>query len=421
MRKAAATFGIILLLALGAVAWLMSELNRFRPQVEALIAEQAGLHVEIGGELGWRLLPAPAVTAALVRAADGSWRADEWQYNPIADHHAVRSLHFDAQEVEGICDIEFNLGEGVSAAHWSDAQGIFPVDALQHVKAVGNCRDLRIAFAEPPFDHLDAAFDVGSGMAVLGLETLAAPGGTARARIQVDATVQPLAWTIRFDADSLHTESLQPWLGEDVLWDAEVSYAGEWQAYGKSLDALASSIVGESRLIGGPGRIGAPFIDQIKKAASPFAQGAGKAAPGPVQYQSLAGTWSMEGANQRLTVALDNLALEAEGEYRFAEDGLDVTAKVAVEEGTDDSAFESNPLLTGVRIPLRCAGTLAEPGCKLDGEAVRRLLAEAAEEGSEMQRRVDAIIEESLPPDQRQAARAVLRLLGGSIREGLPE
>ena len=34
-----------------------------------------------------------------------------------------------------------------------------------------------------------------------------------------------------------------------------------------------------------------------------------------------------------------------------------------------------------------------------------------------MQRKVDAIIEEKVPPKQRQAARAVLRLLGGSIKE----
>lgn len=420
MRKAALGIGIILLLVLTAGAWLLADLNRFRPQVEALIAEQAGLDIEIGGDLGWQLRPAPIVTAALVRADDGRWQVDEWRYNPIVDRHSVQGLQFKTQDAQGRCDLEFTPRHSTSASPQADVPGIVPVQALRQVNGGGRCQGVRLRFANQSIEDLTAEFDVADGIANLDLQAPRFFGGTAAARIDVDASADPLDWTVRFNADRLQTQNLRPWLGEAVQWDAEVAYAGEWRTQGNSALKLASSIVGESQLNGGPGRIGAPFLDQIKKAASPFARGAGKAAPGQVRYQSLASAWSIEGAAQHLSIALDNLVLEAEGEYQFAEDRLDINAKVAIKEGADDAAFEANPLLTGIPIPLRCAGTLAEPGCELDNDAVRQLLAEATKDGSEMQRKVDAIIEERLPPKQRQAARAVLRLLGGSIKEEQP-
>ena len=420
MRQAALGTGIILLLVLAAGAWLLADLNRFRPQVEALLAEQAGLDIEIRGGLGWRLLPAPAVTAALVRADDGRWQADEWRYNPILDHHSVQGWQFNTEDAEGRCDLQFTPRHGASAPHQADVPGIVPVQALRQVNGGGRCQGVGLRFANESLEDLTAEFDVADGIANIDLQAPRVFGGAAAARIEVDASADPLDWSLSFKADGLQTQDLQPWLGEAVQWDAEAAYAGEWRAQGNSASELASSIVGESRLNGGPGRIGAPFLDQIKKAASPFARGAGRAAPGQVRYQSLAAIWSIEGAAQRLDIELDNLVLEAKGEYRFAEDRLDIKAKVAIEEGADDAAFEANPLLTGIPIPLRCAGTLAEPGCELDSGAVRQLLAEAVKDGSRMQRKVDAIIEERLPPKQRQAARAVLRLLSGSISEEPP-
>ena len=417
MRKAALGIGIIALLALAASAWLLTDLNRFRPQVEALIAEQAGLDIEIRGDLGWRLLPLPAVTAQRIQTADGEWRVGEWRYSPIPERHAVRGLQFQAQGARGRCDIEFTPRHSTSDAPQADSPGLLPVQAIRQANASGRCGEVHLRFGDQRFEDLTAEFEVVDGAARLDLQAPGVYGGSASARIEADAAAEPVEWNVRFNADRLRAQDLKPWLTEAVVWEAELAYQGEFQMQGNSVAELAASLVGESRLSGGPGRVGAPFLDQIKKAASPFARGAGKAAPGPVRYQSLAGTWSIEGAAQRLDVSLDNLVLKAKGEYQLAEDRLDMTAKVAIEEGAEDAAFEANPLLTGVGIPLRCAGTLAEPACALDDDAVRQLLAEATKDGSEMQRKVDAIIEEKLPPKQRQAARAVLRLLGGSIRE----
>ena len=415
MRKAALGIGCIALLALAAGAWLLTDLNRFRPQVEALIAERTGLGIELGGDLGWRLLPAPAVTAALVQADDGTWQVDDWAYNPILDRHSARGLQFKTQGAQGRCDLEFRPRHSASASPQAGAQWIVPIHALRQVNGSGRCQGVRLHFAKRNLEHLAAEFEVAHGIADIDLQAPGFLGGTAAARIELDASAEPLDWTVRFNADSLQTQRFRPWLGETAQWEAEVEYAGEWRAQGNSALELAASIVGQSRLNGGPGRIGAPFLDRIKQAVSPFARGSGRAAPGAVQYQSVTATWSIEGATQRLEFALDNLAVEAAGEYRIAEDRLDITAKVAIEEGAEDAAFDANPLLTGMPIPLRCAGTLAEPGCELDDRAVRQLLAEAAQDGSEMQRKLDAIIEEKLPPNQRRAARAVLRLLSGSI------
>ena len=420
MRKAALGIGIIALLALAAGAWLLIDPNRFRPQVEALIAEQAGLDIEIRGDLGWQLLPTPAVTAQHIQTVGGEWRVDEWRYSPIGERHAVRGLQFQALGANGRCDLEFTPRHNTSAASAADAPGLVPIQALHHVDGSGRCLDVRLVFSDQHFEDITAEFEVAEGAARLDLQAPYVYGGSASVRVEANARAEPLDWRVSFNASGLQAQELQPWLTEAVVWQAELAYEGEFKMQGNSVGELAASIVGESRLSGGPGQMGAPFLDQIKKATSPFARGAGKAAPGPVRYKSLAGTWSIQGAAQRLNVALDNLVLKAKGEYLLADDRLDMTAKVAIEAGSADSAFEANPLLTGISIPLRCAGTLAEPGCELDSKAVRRLLAEAAKDGSEMQRKVDAIIEEKLPPKQRNAARAVLRLLGGSIEEEPP-
>ena len=442
MRKAAIGLGVVLLLVLAAAAWLLADLNRFRPDVEALVVEQTGLGIEIGGDLGWRLLPAPAVTAALVRADDGQWQVEEWRYNPILDSHSVQGLEFNTESAQGRCNVDFTPRHSTSNPPLTDEPGIIPAQALRQVNGSGRCQEVRLRFDDQTLEDVTAEFDLADGIANLDLQAPGVLGGTAAAQIELDASAEPFDWTVRFNADGVQTENLRPWLGEDVQWDAEVAYAGEWRMQGNSELELASSLVGESRLNGGPGLIGAPFLDQIKKAASPFARrsrktartagttargtaggasGAANAGPGQVQYQSLAGTWSIEGAAHRLSITLDNLVLEADGEYRYAEDHLDLSATVSIEEGADDDAFEVHPLLAGIPIPLRCAGGGADLGCELDGRAVRQLLAEAAKDGSEMQRRLDAIIEEKLPPKQRQAARAVLRLLGGSIEEEPPQ
>lgn len=68
---------VVVVVVLGAAAaFLLQDPNRFKPRLEALIAEQTGVPVTIGGDLGWRLWPPVSLSAADVRAEPEGQR---WQ------------------------------------------------------------------------------------------------------------------------------------------------------------------------------------------------------------------------------------------------------------------------------------------------------------------------------------------------------
>lgn len=62
--------GLVVLIALivGGLVWILSDPNRFKPEILALIAEQTGLKVRIDGELAWRLWPPVQLVATDVAA-----------------------------------------------------------------------------------------------------------------------------------------------------------------------------------------------------------------------------------------------------------------------------------------------------------------------------------------------------------------
>lgn len=63
--------GLLVLIGLivGGLIWILSDPNRFKPELLTLIAEQTGLKVRIGGDLAWRLWP-PVQLVASDLAAD---------------------------------------------------------------------------------------------------------------------------------------------------------------------------------------------------------------------------------------------------------------------------------------------------------------------------------------------------------------
>jgi len=68
----------LVLLGGGFVFYWIQDANRFKPELENLIQEQAGVQVKINGDLSWRLFPPISLTAAAVTAMqDGQqWSAE---------------------------------------------------------------------------------------------------------------------------------------------------------------------------------------------------------------------------------------------------------------------------------------------------------------------------------------------------------
>ena len=60
--------GSLLLIVAAAATLVLSDPNRFKGELQALLAEQTGIPLEIRGDLDWRLLPPLVLTANDVHA-----------------------------------------------------------------------------------------------------------------------------------------------------------------------------------------------------------------------------------------------------------------------------------------------------------------------------------------------------------------
>ena len=112
------------------------------------------------------------------------------------------------------------------------------------------------------------------------------------------------------------------------------------------------------------------------------------------------------------------MSVEAEGEYHYFDDGLNMLGHVTLHEPAPDSPFRINPLLQDTPIPIRCKGPSSDPKCRLDEKASQQIIARAlADDESGMRRKLEEKIDEKVPEEYREAARSLLDLLGRSLEE----
>ena len=61
---------VLLVIAGAGVLWLLKDPNRFKPQLEALVAETTGYELSIDGDLSWQLWPPVVLKGEAVRFSD---------------------------------------------------------------------------------------------------------------------------------------------------------------------------------------------------------------------------------------------------------------------------------------------------------------------------------------------------------------
>lgn len=81
LRYLLLTAAVLVAVVAAAALFVLQDPNRFKPQLENLIARATGVPVTIGGELGWRLWPPVSITAADVRA---DHQGQRWQLGRLA-------------------------------------------------------------------------------------------------------------------------------------------------------------------------------------------------------------------------------------------------------------------------------------------------------------------------------------------------
>ncbi len=423
MRKIFIAIALVLLLLAMAVVWLLANLNRFRPLVEERFAEQTGTAIDIRGDLGWALAPAPALIGADIQSSDGNWRIAEVRFHPLSNSFSLRGLKAQTAELAGLCDLEFSLSEALAGqAPAPDPGQIIPVALLSNLRGEGDCAGLRFAKAAPALGQFSADFTAQHGQIRLELRTPDVLGGEGLAQLSLNVLAEPVAWQLDFNLEGLEGAALRPWLGPQTSWQAQAELFGAFQSAGNTPAELASSISGEARLQAGKGQLRAPILQEILTAAARLSRTSPRLPSAPLQHQSLTGVWTVQGADQKLRVQMDNLVVETEGQHHFLTGQLDLAGTVTFIEDPNLPQLAPNPILVGLPIPVRCTGVLAQPDCALDAAAAGRLIDEMlrGEADAAQQEKLNAVIDGLVPPEHQKAARALLQALRRSRDEDRP-
>ena len=239
-------------------------------------------------------------------------------------------------------------------------------------------------------------------------------GGSATTSVKIDANVAAPQWIVAPKLTQVDSQAMLKWLNKKYDWVALFAAGGQLGMRGNTTGELIASMNGHTTFDGGQGVLN---IEEIKHAALRIAEAAGGADkvtawPDRLKYQRFTGTWDVNGADQLVDVALDNLTLHAKGKLDTLADDMDLRVTVTVNNDPQYQSFKIGSALMGLPLPMRCKGSIAAPKCGADEDGTRKLIAQALSGSNpEMTERLNKTIDEKVPEQYRDAARSLLDML----------
>ena len=208
-----------------------------------------------------------------------------------------------------------------------------------------------------------------------------------------------------------------------------MSVTGRIETWGNARSAMLHNARGEMSLVSNNGTIDLTEIKQRTGAAVKDLQGllgdTDPAAqwPDQLEYLTLTGRWVPTGERQQLNARLDNVLFEmaadiAVDDRNAAADAVSARGTLTFSTTQPPNTLLVPPLLQDLPLPLRCDGTPLAPECQLDGQAARRLIANAMKGGDgSLGNKIDELIEANVPEEYRAAARGLLEIFGHSVSD----
>jgi len=332
---------------------------------------------------------------------------------------SLTDTYFETTDASGVCNLDATFKEGTQAADPEDA--IIPVSLWRSINWSGLCNLDRLTVEEENFTDVAVTLDNQNGKSTTDVRIPEFFGGSAGAKVAIDAANTPVRWQINPDLARADSEALMGWLDQRLKWIAPLAYSGEITMTGNTKEELVRSVKGKTTFDGGKGRIDITQIKQpLLTLATLFREPDRIAAwPDLWNYERLVGDWVIDGTTHKMDFALDNLTAAINGDYDPLTDALDMNVEFMFEDHPDMHSFDVNPVLVGLAIPLRCTGSAEQPNCAVTADATRNLVAAAltSEQGSEVREKIDQRIEEEVPEEYREAARGLLDMLGDSLRK----
>jgi hypothetical protein len=382
-------------------------------------ATVADLEARRAAPFSARLAYLPAAGEEIPLSLDGVLQID-----PDTLELALQQTRIETPDASGVCDAEVRALAEAPAAPPATAGDLIPIAVFRAYQWAGQCRFDHLVLNEHRFEAVTIEL---SNAEASGTNRIYAPeffGGDARFELHIEAGSEPVRWHVTPTLTGVDSQALLDWFDQPLRWAAPLIFSGELHFEGNDRTALLRSLSGRSRFDGGQGVIDiaeirarllelAAMLDERERIAR---------WPEVWAYQRLTGDWRVDQQSHVMDLTLDNLQLRAEGDYDADADHLDMAVELVFGQDPALPVFELNPLLYDLPIPLRCRGAIAEPDCRLDGDAARRIVARALAggENNAMRATLEQKIDEQVPEQYRDAARALLEMLSGGDR-GAPQ
>lgn len=337
---------------------------------------------------------------------------------PALDEITVSKTKFVTTQASGECELNARAtGKVVS----DTADSLIPVSVWQGYDWTGDCLFDRVTYEDQEFHNvtLELSNSAGASTSVIAIPDFF--GGSAQSSIDIDTRPEQVIWKIQPDLHNVDSQALLSWLGQDLQWIAPLAYGGSFTMQGNTEAELINSIRANTQFDGGKGQISIAQIKQpLLALANLFNEGERiQNWPDPWNYERMTGDWQIDGKTHDLNFALDNLTAAMHGTYDPLADQLNMQINVTFQDNPGMHSFDVNPLLIDLPIPFQCAGSLEDPSCRIDPDAMQSLVASVLREtkGQELIDQLDQKIDEDVPEEYREAARSLLDLLGGALKK----
>lgn len=245
-------------------------------------------------------------------------------------------------------------------------------------------------------------------------------GGSLTARIGIDATAasEVPVWHITHEVRGIDAQAIPGAVDRRVDLTARIDGVASLEARGNTRAALGDSLSGTLAFDAGRGTLDVGGLKREAGVVAALAQALGRtdplaAWPDVVEYRRFAGQVRLAGlADQKVDVAIDNLALAATGAYDQAANAIDYNVEMTV-RADPQPTFPVVDYLVDVPLPMRCAGPLDGDGalCGIERDGVQRALAAALR--NEAGNRLRDKVTEKVPEGLRDAAKGLFDRLRG--------
>lgn len=339
-------------------------------------------------------------------------------YDPQTSVVQLDATRFDTNLAAGVCDLTLSPDPASPPAPPAGPEDLLPLDLLLGYSGSGNCLLDRLDLDGERFSGVGLTLQNKAGRTSARASFPQFFQGSAVLQLDINANEAPVLWTLTPELSNVDSQRLMAWMDQNLEWLAPLAYGGTLRFEGNSEAELVASMSGETRFDGGEGSINIATIKQqiLSLATLLREEDRINGWPDVWEYRRFVGDWRIDRQHHLLDLALDNLSVEAEGDYLPETDQIDLVAELTFSNDPQFPVFDVNPLLFDLPIPVRCQGQRAEPSCSIDRKAAQQIVATALQSGEAggLRSKLERKIEEEVPAEYQDAARSLLDIFSRS-------